>query len=286
MSRGRKKSKLESAEPDIPFLAPRNDSFQVLIKDVLTKAILKSNIATKLGVLFSPKAWDILETAFTGVFINPEKNYEYYEQLGDVIIGQFLVWYSYRRYPRLCCAEGVKVVARIRINYGSRESLSRIADSLGFWPYISAMSSQRDNSKKDLLEDVFEAFIGAVALIIDDAIEPGEGYKFAYILLTTIFDKIHISLRYTDLFDAKTRLKELFECYKGVLGLKPIYTNTRIDSERMAESIVSRIDRGNMVELGRGRAPRQAEAEQYASDMALTFLNKLGYKKPVLPIYD
>ena len=60
------------------------------------------------------------------------------KQMGDLTINKFIVNYSYKRFPQLKCTEGVKVVARLRINYGSRQSFSEIAEKLGIWNYISA----------------------------------------------------------------------------------------------------------------------------------------------------
>lgn len=285
MSRHRKPEKPSADEP--PFIAPRNSVFNDMITATLSLGDLTSHYMNPLNFADADTLNKTYSAVFTSVHVSPEDNYEYYEQLGDVIIGQFIVWYSYRRFPRLKCYEGVKVVARIRINYGSRDTLSKIADSLGFWDYISSYESHRATCKKDLLEDVFEAFIGATASIVDSKFEPGDGYKFVYMLLSAIFDKIHISLKYNDLFDAKTRLKELFDFYKEPLGVKPIYKNIRNDNDRLTESIIYREDpRMGKIEIGRSKAPRQADAEQQASEMAFAFLTKRGYKKPVLPIYD
>ena len=150
--------------------------------------------------------------AFTAASANSEKNYEFFEQIGDLAANQFLVSYTYRKYPQLQCAQGVKIVARVRINYGSKEKFAELADKLGFWRFISAVNKAREKSKKDLLEDTFEAFCGVTQWLLDSRIRIGVGYAILYSVLNSIYKEfVPISLRYEDLFDAKTRLKELFD---------------------------------------------------------------------------
>jgi len=272
-----------SPEDDTPYLGTRGPEFRSLIKNILNKA-LKPDL---VSMLTSTPNIGIYSQVFTSADIDTKCNYEYYEQMGDVIIGQFIVWYMYRRFPRLRCQEGVKVVARLRINCGSRDYLSNIADELGFWPFISALQSKRDTMKKPCLEDVFEAFIGGTADILDNSLGQGAGYIGAYKILENIFDAKDISLKYTDLFDKKTQCKELQERFKAELGPKLIYINTRNQEERITESIVYRFDNnGRKIELGRGRAPAQADAEQRAAEVAVKLLNSQGYIKPVSAIYD
>jgi hypothetical protein len=45
----------------------------------------------------------------------------------------------------------------------------------------------------------------------------GVGYAIVYTILKSIFDNMNISLKYEDLYDAKTRLKELCDMYKTQL---------------------------------------------------------------------
>jgi hypothetical protein len=153
--------------------------------------------------------------------------------MGDVVINHFIVSYFYRRFPQLDCANCVKVIARLRINYVSGESFASIAENLNFWPFISARESPptptpvrgknkkdpyytqkyRSRDKKSLLEDVFEAFIGCTEYLLDKEFRPGVGYGIVYDILENIFNEKSISLAYEDLIDPKTRLKETKDLY-------------------------------------------------------------------------
>ena len=211
----------------------------------------------------------------------------------------------YERFPQLDCAEGVKVVARLRINYGAKESFCEIARKLGFWEFISATNDLRQRKMKPLLEDVFEAFLGATERILDRRKRVGVGYAIVHDILTSIFNEMHISLRYEDLYDAKTRLKELFDIHESSLGplvykeqkrdMITFSTAYRVQGGKYAEKVDAhgnvsvnkkRILGGKYVKIGEGSASLKADAQQNAATTALETLNKQGWFKPVPAVYQ
>ena len=215
----------------------------------------------------------------------------------------------YKRFPRLKCSECVKIVARLRINYGATKSFAEIARNLGFWDYISCNLESRQKKMKPLLEDVFEAFLGVIELIIDEELGiTGPGFFIVYKILENIFNNVHISLKYEDLYDAKTRLKELFDAHSEQLGAL-VYEDTRIQNDlkkdKLATSNVFRIHNpiyyknpktgienkkkilaGQKIFLGKGYASLKPMAQQYAAQMAIKKLEKDGFKKDVDYIYN
>jgi dsRNA-specific ribonuclease len=69
--------------------------------------------------------------------------------MGDSTIGKFIVWSSYEKFPQLRGkSEAVEIVARMKINLGSKDNLYQIAENLGFWPFISASEELRLRAKK------------------------------------------------------------------------------------------------------------------------------------------
>ena len=285
-------------EQPIIYFGLRDASFKNMIKSLLEKSNLKSKYIDELTDEKSLKAYS---QAFTAASANPTKNYEIFEQIGDLSVNKFIVWYAYRRFPQLDCPLGVKVVARLRINYGSRQSFAEIAESLGFWPFISADEEERSRKKKDLLEDALESFIGCTEQLLDNKYRPGVGYGIVYDILSSIFDKIEMSLAYNDLYDAKTRLKELFDAYKDALGTWA-YIDTR--EEMLAESIIYQVPpgtnnqpykqqigpgkqdfitkpRAEWVRLGAGKAAKKADAQQRAAEDGLRKLNAMGWVKEI-----
>jgi dsRNA-specific ribonuclease len=190
-----------------------------VIKKVLAKGKLSRNDIDRLV----DKNIDIYRQAFTSAGYDPEFNYEDLEQKGDASANNFLVWYFYERFPQLNCPAGVAIIARLKIVYASKNSFQEIAGKLGFWSHINATPHERDTKRKSLLEDVFEAFIGATQQILDDEHELGFGFPIICRILKGIFDEIPISLEYEDLYDAKTRLKEFFDANPNVGKLDSKY---------------------------------------------------------------
>tara|TARA_A100001011_G_C14311331_1_gene845735 strand:- start:2387 stop:3256 length:870 start_codon:yes stop_codon:yes gene_type:complete len=261
------------------------EGFKELIQSLLQKGKIKQHYIEEL---LNEDNMLKFNKAFTSKTANEEENYEIYEQLGDLSANKFIVWYAYRRFPQLDCPLGVKVVARLRINYGSRQTFSMIGEKLGFWPYITADMEERNRSKKDLLEDCVESFIGCVEDILDKKFRPGVGYAIVYDILSSIFDEIPISLRYEDLYDAKTRLKELFDSYSELGSWK--FNETRNPETNMVTSqllMTYNTPKGLSKEevIGYGVAAKKADAQQEAAKVGLENLNKAGWKKSISEEY-
>lgn len=280
------------------YLGDRGNVFKRFITSLLKKGKIKDKY---IDLLTTEKNMEIYASAFTSELVDETNNYQVYEQLGDLTGNKFIVWYIYKRFPQLRCAEGVKVAARLRINYGSKNSFCSIAENYGFWDFISATNDLRQRKKKSLLEDVFEAFIGATEAILDSETRVGVGYSCVYRILSSIFDDIPISLKYEDLYDAKTRLKELFDIHSEKLGplryeerredllshamiyrLDGAKYETRPDGTVNTNCIVSKYKK---VLIGQGKAALKADAEQVASAMALHTLATQGYIKYAPSIY-
>ena len=93
-----------------------------------------------------------------------------------------------RRFPRLDCPEGVKVIARLKINLVSKKSFAEFGNVLGFWKFISADQETRENKMKPTLEDVFEAFVGAMSE--DLGKDHCDGYRICYGFIVKIFERV------------------------------------------------------------------------------------------------
>jgi dsRNA-specific ribonuclease len=285
------------------YLGSRGSDFKDLISTLLRKCGLNSKYVKMLTDI---EAMRIYGCAFTSELVDPDNNYQVLEQVGDLSGNKFIVNYMYERFPQLDCAEGVKVVARLRINYGAKESFCEIARKLGFWEFISATNDLRQRKMKPLLEDVFEAFLGATERIIDKRKRVGVGYAIVHDILTSIFNDMNISLRYEDLYDAKTRLKELFDMYESSIGplvyteqkrdMITISTTFRVQGGKYAEKIdpvtrvvsvnKKKIIGGKYVKIGEGSAALKSDAQQNAASSALETLNKQGWFKSIPSVYQ
>lgn len=267
----------EYIEPIIHYGSREN--LKPTILRILQLGKLKDHYINKL---LDEDSMKIYNDVFTSKTADPENNYEVYEQLGDVLAGSFIIWYMYRRFPQLKCPAGVKIVARLKINYGSRVTFFDIAEKLGFWEFISASEDERMRKRKDLLEDTLEAFIGATAFILDNKIREGVGYAIVYDILSSIFNEIDISLKYEDLYDAKTRLKEIFDHFKqdiGTIEYKCDREKKEDDIHSLSTCIINRIYQGRSYQIGVGSAAKKSDAEQKAAEIAIYNLSKAGFIK-------
>jgi dsRNA-specific ribonuclease len=269
------------------FQGLRGEPFRQMITNLLSRGKLKEKY---LRLLIDDYGISKYEQAFTSASANSDSNYEIFEQLGDVSANKFIVWYMYRRFPQLNCPLGVKVVARLRINYGARQTFSEIADNLGFWGFISASVEERGHKKKDLLEDCFESFIGVTEFLLDERTRPGVGYSIVYDILSSIFNEIDISLRYEDLYDAKTRLKELLDIHSDLGSL--VYQDVRGDKLTVStlflvpigankQFLGNKQPRKEWVRIGQGTAAKQKDSQQNAAQRGLFYLNSQGYIRQV-----
>ena len=273
---------LEEDVPVVIYYGSRNDDLKKTLSAVFTKGNLKEQYTQWL---LSEEGLKIFNDVFTSNTANVLENYEVYEQLGDITVNKFIVWYMYKRFPQLNCAQGVKIVARLRINYCSKQSFAQIAESLGFWPYITSSEEERNHNKKPLLEDTLEAFFGALEFIIDKHTLTGVGYAVVFDILETIFDNLHISLKYEDLYDAKTRLKELFDYSGDKLGTIKYEDDRNLDEKFTTSCVYQITPMNNRVKIGEGIASLKADAQQRAAQKAILFLKNQGYTKPVPEVY-
>ena len=274
---------MELQEELIIYEGKRGKEFTDFIRKLLLKGRLKDKY---INLLMSKDSMDVYNYAFTSDTADPINNYQIYEQLGDLSANKFIVSYAYNRFPQLRCSKAVKIVARLRINYGSKQTFSKIADELGFWDFITASEDQRSNKKKPLLEDTLEAFIGATEYLIDTKVMNCVGYAIVYDILASIFDEIDISLKYRDLYDSKTRLKELFDLFgKDALGTLEYKVTkdevTKINTAIVYQKIGARFEK----ELGRGTAALKNSSEQAAAAMGIETMRRMGYEKKTPRIY-
>jgi dsRNA-specific ribonuclease len=204
-------------------------------------------------------------------------DYQVYEQIGDSIIGQFIITYSYRKFPFLNNKEGVKIVARIRIKYTSSQFLARLAHDLSYFKYIVApdMDTLSEIKKQALLEDVFEAVIGLTNVLVDKEFGAGTGYIVCYAILTTLYNTVNIDITYENLFDSKTRLKELCDVHKNRISVQ--WNFEKLDNNMISVVLSCTIDNQKYTLSSISRT--KIDAEQEAASNALDLLKKIDIVK-------
>ena len=131
----------------------------------MVSVAFKNNLKEKYGIKFNNEK--LLEDAFThSSYANEHpgrKDYEKLEFLGDAVLELAVSDYLYRHFPRLNEGE----LTRMRSNIVRTEGFSEFAIECGFPAEINLGKGEEKagaRKRKTLLEDVFEAFNGALFL--------------------------------------------------------------------------------------------------------------------------
>ena len=265
----------QNQQPVVIYNGIRGESFKNLLVTILKRGKVNDSIIDKI---LDEEGLKLCEIAFTHPSVDNDINYEYLEFLGDGVINTAIVWYISKRFPQLKGSKGVKILARLKINLISKKSFSKCAQNLNLWDYISCSETIRNTCKKKVMEDVFEALFGAITYLMDTKIFQSSGYAVVYAIVSNLFDEMNISLKYEDLFDARTRIKELFDFYKDIGELK--YETRKDNAVFFTEAYLIKPD-GTKIFLGNGNANTKGDSIHNASHYAINTLKTMGYDKKI-----
>ena len=167
---------------------------------------LEKNISYKF------KNIELLDQALTHKSYNNKINNERLEFLGDSLLNTVVSQYLYERFS----SEKEGLLTRMRAHLVKAETLTQKAESLGLQDYIKLSKGTANLSrdrKNSILEDAFEAIIGAV--FIDN------GWIMANSTILHLFKKEFAELSSDMTFkDSKTELQEYLQSMKLDL---PVY---------------------------------------------------------------
>jgi len=211
------------------------DKYKPFIKSLLKMAKINTEYRDKLT---NPASMRVFVQAATHPTADPAHNYEKLEFIGDGIIKAVNSQYIPRRFPNIA-KEGD--LSKIRRYLEKEKTLAKLAENLGFWEFARADTDTLTKDRVKTLEDMFEAFVGALVQVVDINVKRGLGYNYAYNFLETQLDTLAIDLSTETLDDAVTRLNELYKA--GVLknnkpGLKwgdALYVSEKLFIPRVAE---------------------------------------------------
>lgn len=204
----------------------------------------------------------LFEVAFTHPSYNGEANtthhdYERLEFLGDSVVNFVVATLIYNHYPSK--QEGI--MSKMRARLVCTESLSSKAKKLNFTPYVlvgSGLKLNENTASQKILENVFEAFMGALYL--------DQGFAFVCEFLKKVFIDDVINFDEDVITDYKTSLQEEMQTdrrgtvqYRVVESYGPAHAPTFVVEVYF-----------NDICLGRGIGSSKKEAEQKAAKDALT----------------
>ena len=227
---------------------------------VSTKFI--QQLKTKYKIKFdNPK---LLKEAFThSSYANEHpdakvRDYEKLEFLGDAVLELAISDYLYRNFPQLNEGE----LTRMRSNIVDTEGFADFAQKFGFPAEINLGHGEEKagaRSRKTLLEDVFEAFNGA--LFLDQGMKAVEHF-----LSLTVFPLIAAG-KFDASRDYKTDLQELLQQDGPVKIEYEVLKEEQTPSRFTVQLVV------NGQALSQGKGHNKKAAEQEAAKVALNKLN-------------
>lgn len=248
----------------------------------MIEKVLRNRISQKyIDSILQPEGMTYFNKAFTHISVDPNNNYEFLETLGDLTLNKCVLFYLCRRFPQLNCPYGSDMISKLKINTIKSESFANIAESIGFWNFISIDKTIRTDSisKRKTLEDVCESFFGVLELLGDKYFTIGIGYELCYKIVSFILDQKEISLDYEENVDAITRVKESFDAYTflGTITYQPSKSH---DGRLMINAYQTTPD-NKTINLGYGYGNDIKEAKQSAAKQVLTYLKNKGFLKDV-----
>ena len=222
----------------------------------MVSVAFKQNLKKKYGIKFNNEK--LLENAFThSSYANEHagrKDYEKLEFLGDAVLELAVSDYLYRHFPRLNEGE----LTRMRSNIVRTEGFSEFAIECGFPEEIDLGKGEEKagaRKRKTLLEDVFEAFNGA--LFLDQGMPAVQHF-----LHLTVYPLIAEG-DFNASRDYKTELQERLQ----VNGPVKIEYQVISEDESKPSFKVQLLVNGEKVSEGQGR--NKKAAEQQAAQAAL-----------------
>jgi len=175
------------------------------------KNILKGIISPQdIKEILTKENLTIFKQAFTHKDVNSNANYEILEFYGDNIANTCINQYILNRFPRII---NKKYYTRLKQMLVSTTYFSAIADKYKFINHISYNYNKIQGIEYDkMLEDVFEAFFGAlITSITNIGYKQGVAFNVCYSIIRKWYDNIVIKIGWFDIYDSKSTLKELYE---------------------------------------------------------------------------
>ncbi len=207
-----------------------------------------------------PHSLDLYEEAFTHSSFNADANtkhcdYERIEFLGDSVINMVVTEHAYKVHPEM----GQGNLTKLKSTLVGTGFLSQLALKYELDKYIRVGNSfvAKISQSKHLLEDVFEAFFGAMYL--------DQGFEFTKNVLLGIFGPEIDNFKMSEVTDYKSKLQEETQAEHRESVVYEVVDESGPAHNR---SFTVRV-LFDGIELGIGTGSTKKQAEQNAAKQAL-----------------
>ncbi len=208
-----------------------------------------------------------------------EKSNERLEFLGDSILGSVIANYLYERYP----TENEGFLTKMRTKIVNGNMLAFLSKEIGLNNYIlisKQIESNDGRNNSNILEDAFEAFIGAIFIdfnnktINSKKIENliGLGYQIA---AKWIINVVETYIDFADLVVSNQNYKDtLIKHYQHSNSEIPKFEEVDILVKNNKKIFIVAV-KTNSLTIGIGKAETKKKSEQLAAKHALKYLGLL-----------
>lgn len=205
-----------------------------------------------------PRNRELFDQAFThSTFANEKrtiKSYQRLEFIGDAILSKLSAIKAYHSHPKVSEGE----LTMIRANSVNGKTLAKFALDLQFDKLIKfGNNNEHLRKNENILEDVFEAFVGAIFLDQNEA-------KVEDFLEDNVYKNI-VEAKKNNLKDPKTQLQEYLQAESREI----IWYETKQQGEEFISEV---FHDGNL--FGKGKGKTKKEAETSAALNALKLMGK------------
>ena len=196
-----------------------------------------------------------------------DKDYERLEFLGDAVISNIVAKYLFERFTE----ENEGFMTKMRTKLVNGEMLAFLSDKLGFGKYaiISRHIEDKCQGRQALhiLEDIFEAFIGAMFLDFNqidnynllDNYYSGVGYQICEKFLINVYEEY---VDFSELILKNNNYKEqLNKLFQEKYGIPTIYSEPIVEGDLNNKIYTVNIldDKGAILATGYGKSKKKAE---------------------------
>lgn len=197
-------------------------------------------------------------------------SYERLEFLGDAVVELITSNYLFERFPD----EDEGFLSKLRVSLVNRIAMAHFTRILGLSKFllISKTLEEKENArfKESILEDIFEAFIGAIFLDFNQdkhgflsKFNSGAGFQVAEKFLINLIEDLNTEIDFTELIlddgNYKGKLVKYFKMvHKTSISFKTL-DSSGISSDKEVIIQIVRDDTGNVIGKGTGKDTKQAQ---------------------------
>lgn len=196
-----------------------------------------------------------------GVVVLRPKSYERLEYLGDAVIETIISKYLFERYPE----QDEAFLSRMRVCLVKGSALAHVSRIIGLNKclILSRTMEEKENGrlKENILEDIFEAFIGAI--FEDFNTSTSSGYQFAEKFLINLIEDERTKINFVDLILNDGNYKnKLVDYYRRIFRTGITFKTRDIKEENCIKTYyveVYRNDNQELISSGKGVDNKQGQ---------------------------